>query len=195
MSFILIVWLGIWAARQRILEEPERHVRLLRRSAVGGLGIAIAGALPIALVSAGVLHVDKSTASLTFVLGEQTGIFGGPGYVAVFGLIAMHLQRRKLGPFAEALRALGQRSLSGYLFQSVAWLILLAPYTLALGTKFGSPYADRGCGGHGGVGSVGSGRAGAGRPRPARSGREGLAQAHIPSSMKMETRVLKTDAD
>jgi uncharacterized membrane protein YeiB len=137
--FILIVWLGIWAARRRILENPEQHVRLLRWTAVGGLGLAIAGALPIALISAGVLHVDDSTASLMAMLGEQTGMFGGPGYVAVFGLIAMHLQRRQLGVVAGSLRALGQRSLSGYLFQSVMWMILLAPYTLALGTKFGSP--------------------------------------------------------
>ena len=28
---------------------------------------------------------------------------------------------------------------SGYLFQSVAWLLLLSPYTLALGQRFGSP--------------------------------------------------------
>ena len=33
----------------------------------------------------------------------------------------------------------GRRSLSGYLFQSVAWLLILAPFTLALGAKFESP--------------------------------------------------------
>jgi uncharacterized membrane protein YeiB len=38
-----------------------------------------------------------------------------------------------------SVAALGQRSLSGYLFQSVAWLLLLSPYTLALGQRFGSP--------------------------------------------------------
>lgn len=139
VAFIFIVWLGIWAARRRILEQPEQHAKLLRWTAIGGLGVAIAGALPIALVSAGLLHVDDSTASLMAVLGEQTGMFGGPGYVAVFGLIAMRLQRRQLGPVAGSLRALGQRSLSGYLFQSIMWMILLAPYTLALGTEFGSP--------------------------------------------------------
>ena len=32
-----------------------------------------------------------------------------------------------------------QMSLSAYVFQSVAWLTLLAPYTLALGTRFASP--------------------------------------------------------
>jgi uncharacterized membrane protein YeiB len=31
--------------------------------------------------------------------------------------------------------------LSGYLFQSVAWLVLLAPFTLALGDRAGSPAA------------------------------------------------------
>jgi uncharacterized membrane protein YeiB len=37
------------------------------------------------------------------------------------------------------IAALGRRSLSGYLFQSVAWLLLLSPYTLALATRFESP--------------------------------------------------------
>jgi uncharacterized membrane protein YeiB len=37
------------------------------------------------------------------------------------------------------LVALGRRSLSGYLAQSVAWLLLLAPFTLDLGHRSPSP--------------------------------------------------------
>jgi uncharacterized membrane protein YeiB len=36
----------------------------------------------------------------------------------------------------RAMAALGQRSMSGYLFQSVCWMVLLAPFTLDL--HFGS---------------------------------------------------------
>jgi uncharacterized protein len=137
LPFILIAWLGLWAARRRILEEPARHRGLLRWAAGPGLGVAVVGGLPAALISAGWLHVDESGASMALLLHGASGMFAGPGYVAVFALVAMRVTRP--GPVVGALAALGQRSLSGYLFQSVAWLVLLAPYTLALGDRFGSP--------------------------------------------------------
>ncbi|MEU7584714.1 DUF418 domain-containing protein [Micromonospora sp. NPDC049230] len=137
LPFIMIAWLGMWAARRRVLEEPARHRTLLTWTAILGLGTAIVGGLPAALLSAGWLRVDESTAGLTLLLHGASGMFAGPGYVAVFGLIAMRATRS--GPVVGALSALGQRSLSGYLTQSVAWLLLLAPFTLALGDRFGSP--------------------------------------------------------
>ncbi len=139
LPFILIVWLGTWAARRRILEEPARHLKLLRWTAAGGLGIAVAGGLPQALLSAGLLRVDESAASLMSMLYGASGMFAGPGYAALIGLVAVRVSRKTTGPVTGALAALGRRPLSGYLFQSVAWLVLLAPYTLALGEKFGSP--------------------------------------------------------
>jgi uncharacterized membrane protein YeiB len=139
LPFIVIVWLGTWAARRRVLEEPAAHRRLLRRTAVAGLGVAVLGGLPMGLLSAGWLHVDAGTASLVSTLYGASGMFAGPGYVALFGLLVLRMPGRAPGRVVGALSALGQRSLSGYLFQSVAWLVLLAPFTLALGTAFGSP--------------------------------------------------------
>ena len=136
LPVIIIAWLGMWAARRRVLEHPAEHRRLLRWTAVLGLGIAVAGGLPMALAAAGWLHVDASTAELMSYLHGGSGMFAGPGYVALFGLIAVRVQS---GRVVRALAALGQRSLSGYLFQSVAWLVLLAPYTLALGDSFATP--------------------------------------------------------
>ncbi|OLT24879.1 hypothetical protein BJF83_23680 [Nocardiopsis sp. CNR-923] len=37
---------GVWAARRRLLEEPDRHRSLLRRLAAGGITAAVLGALP-----------------------------------------------------------------------------------------------------------------------------------------------------
>lgn len=137
VPFIVIAWLGMWAARRRVLEELTRHRALLRWTAALGLGIATAGGLPAALVSAGWLHVDEPTANLILMLHGASGMFAGPGYAALFGLVALRVTRP--GPVVGALSALGQRSLSGYLFQSVAWLLLLAPFTLALGQRLGNP--------------------------------------------------------
>jgi uncharacterized protein len=137
VPFIFIVWLGIWAARHRILEEPAMHRTLLRRTAVLCLGTSVLGALPYALVAAGVLHVDTGTVEAMARVHAITGEYGGPGYVALFGLLALRLSaaprgRALLGPVA----ALGQRSLSGYLFQSVAWVALFSPWALHIGGTY-----------------------------------------------------------
>jgi uncharacterized membrane protein YeiB len=142
LPFVMIVWLGMWGARRRLLEESAAHRRLLRRVAAGGLGIAIAGGLPCALVAAGWLQVNASANMPIFLLHQVSGMFAGPGYVALFGLAALALSEAPRSPatrtVVSAIAALGQRSLSGYLCQSVAWLLVLAPFTLALGARFES---------------------------------------------------------
>jgi uncharacterized membrane protein YeiB len=137
LPFVVVAWLGMWAARRRVLEEPARHRTMLRWTAFAGLGVAVAGGLPAALVAAGWLHVDRPTGELVQLLHGGSGMFAGPGYAALIGLIAMRVSRS--GAVVGALSALGQRSLSGYLFQSVAWLVLLLPFTLDLADRFGSP--------------------------------------------------------
>jgi uncharacterized membrane protein YeiB len=134
LPFIVIVWLGIWAARKQILENPAAHKTLLTRVAVGSLGLTFLGGLPLALVGAGWVHVDKDAVSALELLSHVSGMFGGPGYVALFGLLVLRIRKQSVP--VQAIAALGQRSLSGYLFQSVSWMILLAPFTLDL--RFGS---------------------------------------------------------
>jgi uncharacterized protein len=79
--------------------------------------------------------------------------FAGIGYLAAPGLVAACLAERgdAVGPRVRGatrmLVALGRRSLSGYLFQSVAWLVLLAPFTLDLARR--SPAAPRAAAGPG----------------------------------------------
>jgi uncharacterized membrane protein YeiB len=137
IPFIVIVWLGIWAGRRRILEDPAAHRTLLRRTAVTCLAISVAGALPYALIAAGMLHVDAGTVEGFARVHAITGEYGGPGYVALFGLIALRLGTAPRGRALLApVAALGQRSLSGYLFQSVAWLVLFSPWALHLGGTY-----------------------------------------------------------
>lgn len=47
--------IGLWAGRRRVLESPERHRALLRFTATAGIGAALLGAQPIALILAGEL--------------------------------------------------------------------------------------------------------------------------------------------
>ena len=136
VGIIIVVWLGIWAARQRILENPAAHRTLLTRVAVVSISITVLGGLPLALVGAGWLHVDEAAVDALSYLSHVSGMFGGPGYVALFGLLVSRITTLSLP--VRAISSLGQRSLSGYLFQSVAWMVLLAPFTLDLGHRFGS---------------------------------------------------------
>lgn len=127
---LVIVWLGIWAARRGILENVEQHRPLLVRTAVVGLGIAVLGGLPYALVAAGALHPAAGTVDLLALLHDVSGEYAGPGSIAALALLGARLSRTgRVG----AVAALGQRSLSGYLFQSVCWLVLFAPFALDLG--------------------------------------------------------------
>jgi uncharacterized protein len=142
-GLIFVVWIGAWAARKRILEEPAHHVRLLRVAAAGGIGLGVAGGLPMGLFGAGVFEVSAAAAPWVKLLYEVSGTFAGVGYVAVFGLLSHALT--KANPVSRenvvvgALTALGQRSLSGYLFQSVAWAVLAWPFALGLGARAASP--------------------------------------------------------
>lgn len=132
LPFIVIVWLGIWAARRRVLEEPAAHRTLLRRTAVVSLGISTLGALPYALICAGLVHAGPGTVEAMAQVHGVTGEYGGPGYVALFGLVALKLGGRTPRPL-EPVVALGQRSLSGYLLQSLCWVALFSPWALHLG--------------------------------------------------------------
>jgi uncharacterized protein len=140
---IVIVWLGMWAAGRRLLEAPSAHLSLLRRIAVTTLGIAFLGGLPLGLLSAGSLQADAGTTSMIVLLHQISGMFGGPGYVAAAALATHWLSRGPVSPsltrMVGLVAALGQRSLSGYLFQSIAWMLFLAPYTVALGRRFDHP--------------------------------------------------------
>ncbi|MCO1653887.1 DUF418 domain-containing protein [Pseudonocardia humida] len=127
---------GAWAARRRLLDEPGRHRALLVRVAVVGMAAAVLGGLPLALVAAGYWTSPPLAGLLAAgALHAVGGYAGGFGYAAVFGLLAVRIARRGAGPVAGALRACGQRSLSCYLAQSVAFVALLPAWTLGLGAR------------------------------------------------------------
>jgi uncharacterized protein len=124
---------GVWAARRGYLDEPERFRPLLRRAAVLGIAAAALGGLPLALVAVGVLPPTPGLAVPAAALHALSGYAGGVGYAALFGLFAIRVRRRGQGPLSGALLACGQRSLSCYLAQSVAFAALLPAWTLGLG--------------------------------------------------------------
>jgi uncharacterized protein len=139
---VALMLLAYWAARRRILEEPHRHLRLLGWTAAVGIAVGWLGGLPAALAHVGIWEVPAAAQSETGALRlvqDGTGLAGGLGYVAAFGLLAHALTRRPgRSRFVVAVAAVGKRSLSSYLGHSVLFSPLLAAWGLGLGAAMGS---------------------------------------------------------
>ncbi|WP_246486176.1 DUF418 domain-containing protein [Kribbella qitaiheensis] len=120
---------GIWAGRRRVLERPEQYKGLLGATAAIGIGAGIVGALPVSLWIAEVTH--KPQADLFGPLHDATGTLGGFGYAALIALIAIKLKNHP-GRITLAIAAVGQRSLTCYLTQSVVWTVAFTPYLAGL---------------------------------------------------------------
>ncbi|GAB7192599.1 DUF418 domain-containing protein [Kineococcus sp. NUM-3379] len=136
-GLLAAVAVGSWAARRRLLEEPERHSGLLVRVAAGGLGAAVLGGLPLALMASGAWSDPGPGAQASAgVLHSLGGHAGGAGYAALFALLAARVAQRR-GPVLTALAATGQRSMTSYLAQSVVFCALLASWGGGLGPRLG----------------------------------------------------------
>ncbi|WP_212612600.1 DUF418 domain-containing protein [Pseudonocardia hierapolitana] len=132
------VLVGMWAGHRRLLDEPERHRRLLTRVAIAGITIAAVGGIPYAFVTTGLWHPETAVLVTVATLHTAAGYAGGLGYAALVGLVAARLARRAAhGPVTAALAACGRRSMTCYLAQSVAWFLLLEPYTADLSGAVG----------------------------------------------------------
>ena len=132
IGFVTPFLVGLWAGRRRILERPAEHLTLLRTTAVLALTIAIGGALPVSLIVGGVIGRPSDYAlSWLGPLHDASGVLGGFGYAALIVLIAHRLSDRQ-GPITLAIAAVGQRSLTCYLCQSVVWAVVFTPYLLDL---------------------------------------------------------------
>ncbi|MER5674397.1 DUF418 domain-containing protein [Pseudonocardia alni] len=122
---------GVLVARAGWLDAPARHRRTLRRVAAAGIGAGVVGGLPLGLVAAGVWTPSEPVALVVGVLHAVTGYAAGAGYAAAAALVVARGSATR--PVAGALVALGRRSLSGYLAQSVVFVGLFPAWTLGLG--------------------------------------------------------------
>ena len=133
--------LGMWLARHRVLENPTPHLRRLGVAAGVGITVSLLGALPLALALLGTWAPSIWVEPLVTMLHAGTGALGAVGYVALIAILAG--RRETPGPISRIFAALGQRSLSGYLTQSVVFVIVFAPYAVGLGDQVGIAEASQ----------------------------------------------------
>ncbi|WP_310910947.1 DUF418 domain-containing protein [Lipingzhangella rawalii] len=134
----IAILLGFWAARHRVLEQPEQNLRLLGWTAFVGIAVGWLGGAPHAVTHTGLVPFPEDAMFVFSTLMLPTGLAGGVGYVALFGLIGYWLRNRPSGPVTTAVSAVGKRSLSCYLAQSVVCAPLLAAWGLGLGAHLHS---------------------------------------------------------
>lgn len=139
LAFIvpIAILIALVAARAGILEQPQNHLPLLRRVAMAGIAIAWVTGIFVALQNAGLLLPAEFGWAWSGI-NSLAGLCGGLGYVAVFGLIAARVGSRPPGVVRGAVQALGKRSLSGYLAQSVVFAPLMSAWGLGLGAQLSS---------------------------------------------------------
>ncbi|WP_162785155.1 DUF418 domain-containing protein [Bacillus sp. P14.5] len=134
--------IGILLGRFGFLDNPENHKKTLTKVALICLPLSIAGALPIALRSAlfwsGNGEVAEAASKIFHI---TTGYAGGAGWTALIGLTVVRIGGNQ-GSIVRAIAALGQRSLSFYLFQSVMFVLILAPFAGGLGGHLGQLGSD-----------------------------------------------------
>ncbi|WP_039831573.1 DUF418 domain-containing protein [Nocardiopsis valliformis] len=125
------VLVAVLCARHRVLEAPERHRPLLAAVAFGGISVGWLGALPSVLVHHGMWDAPEWSPA---VFNGFTGLFAGFGYVSLIALLVSRRAAAKPpGRILAGISAMGRRSLSCYLFQSVAFAPLLCAWGLGLG--------------------------------------------------------------
>ncbi|GIQ69050.1 DUF418 domain-containing protein [Xylanibacillus composti] len=134
---LLIIAIGIWSARKRWLELPDRLRPQLKRIAFSGIGISLLGALPYALVGANLWHPQSGAISWLLVLHIFSGVAGGLGYTALIAIIAISV-RQAAPKVTNTLAAVGKRSLTFYLYQEAMLVIVLSPVALGIGGKLNS---------------------------------------------------------
>jgi uncharacterized protein len=137
VPYLPLVLGGLLLQRAGWLQHPAEHRPALRRGFRAGMLVNVASSLPVALIAAGVWHPGPVLAVTAAWLTAVGGMVAGFGYICGFALLALRWSERGRRGLPGALAALGARSLSGYLGQSLVMVPLLAPWGLALGDGLG----------------------------------------------------------
>lgn len=129
----LCMLLGMLAGRHRWLEGATTRMPL-GKTAFWGIAIAVVFGLPATLNFLGVLHIGGVLAMGLLSLSQYAGIFGGVGFAALFAWLALRITV-PLNTAWAAVAAVGKRSLTFYLLQSVFFAPVLSAWGLGLGAK------------------------------------------------------------
>jgi uncharacterized membrane protein YeiB len=137
LAFVPLMILGLRLQRSGWLAHPGEHLESLRRTFRWGMVVNIATSLPVALSALGVWHPNADQCTTAYGLTFVGGMWAGYGYICGFALLAHRWSARGRHGLPGALAALGERSLTGYLGQSIIMAPLLSLWGFGLGEGLG----------------------------------------------------------
>lgn len=141
LMFVPHLVVGILLARSGWLTHPAQHRRRLGRLAVVLGAVSVAGSLPYALAVGQVWHPGRTPLAVAELLHHVAGDLAGLGYVCLFAWVAAAWGRRARGGPARVVAAVGERSLTCYLLQSVLFAPLLSDWGLGHGGRLSTSQA------------------------------------------------------
>lgn len=139
--YLPVMMIGFVWARKGVLDDVDAHRPLLIRWLVVAVVVAFGIGIPMGLAAIGVLPAGQHMAFL--VINNFAGVFAGPGILAGLALALQPLQRRlnegaAVPGWLVPIVALGKRSMTGYLMQSVIFFVLVYPFTLNIPRDMGA---------------------------------------------------------
>ena len=117
------VMIGVGVARWGLLQDPRGRGPLLVGIALVGLGIGALGAVPFAL-----MQLDwafAGSASWSYPLFHASGVAGACGWLALLALVGGG-PRESLGSVCAFLSAIGRRSMTAYLSQTLLFILIFS---------------------------------------------------------------------
>ena len=134
-TLLPVILLGFIWARRGVLADVDAHRKELVIWAVIAALICLGIGLPWGLAELGIINHELADPLMT--ANVFLGIFTGPGILAAIALGCNGVQKQyaktQRVPFLlRPFIALGKRSMSGYVAQSVFFVILVLPFTLNL---------------------------------------------------------------
>ena len=122
-----IVLVGFMWGRSGVFADIDAHRRMLMRWVWVAVAVILLNGLPVGLAAIGVL--PEAWSDPLFMMVEVVGVLTGPGILAAIALLVQPVQRRVaetgIPRWLYPFNALGKRSMSGYLMQSVIFVIVI----------------------------------------------------------------------
>lgn len=139
--YLPVMMIGFVWARKGVLDDVDAHRPLLIRWLVVAVVVAFGVGIPMGLTAIGVLPAGQHMAFL--IINSFAGAFTGPGILAGLALALQPLQRRlnegaAVPGWLVPIVALGKRSMTGYLMQSVIFFVLVYPFMLDIPRDMGA---------------------------------------------------------
>ncbi|SDD43447.1 DUF418 domain-containing protein [Glycomyces harbinensis] len=135
--YLPMLVIGMMMQRAGWFDHAERHLARLRRVFLSGMAVNLASALPVALIALGAWHPSGPVHQVALGVTLLGGVYAGLGYICGFALLAHRWRSRGRRGLPGALAAVGERSLTSYLTQSIIMASLLSPWGFALGEDLG----------------------------------------------------------